>query len=100
MKKYYVIKTNNGEEWGIPAHIIAEDRANYYAKDDENKWNEEYNAMMKWFDTCDYEFVDWAKNNMDWPDVKVDAILLNRKYFDTDYQECWINGEYEFRTIN
>lgn len=100
MKKYYVVTMNDGSEWGVPAQIIAKNKADYYADGDDNVWNEEYNAMMEWFDTNDFEFADWAKNNMDWDDVKADAILLEKSSLPADYQERWMNGGYEYRKVD
>jgi hypothetical protein len=101
MKKYYVITVSNGDKYGIPAEIIAKNRADSYGDDvDSNEWKEEFNGMMKWFDTDEFEFADWAKNNMDWDEVKEHAVLLKRADPpDIDFQECWVNGEYEYLTI-
>ena len=102
MPRYYVITMNDGSEWGVPAEIIAKNRADYYAEiDPETTWREEYDAMMEWFDTKDYEFADWAKSNMDWDDVKDNAVVLGyAKKPPVDFQECWANGDYEYRNCD
>lgn len=52
--------------------------------------------MLEWFDTNDFEFADWAKNNMDWEDVAGQAVRLPSKKKDVDFQEGWMNGEFEY----
>ena len=47
--------------------------------------------MIRLFDANDFEFADWAKNNMDWDNVKDKAFLV-RKGEITDFDESWING--------
>lgn len=100
MERYYVVKMENGENWGIPAYIIAENKADYYFDRGNNEWNKEYDAMMELFDDGSYKFSDWAKDNMDWCEVEDYAVLLNKSSIEPDYQECWMNGEYEFITLN
>jgi hypothetical protein len=39
------------------------------------------------------EVADWAQNNMDWDDVKDVAKLVHSD--EPDYQEGWVNGDYE-----
>lgn len=53
--------------------------------------------MIHWFDTNDFEFADWAKNNMDWDDVKEMAVLLRRSETSVDFQDGWVSGEYTYR---
>lgn len=93
---------NNGRTWGVPAEIIADDRAKYYAekyKDHDTTYQKEFDTMMEWFDDGDDEFADWAKNNMHWDDVKKHAVLFRHKVTPDDCNECWMNGEYEYKTI-
>ena len=100
LKRYYVITTESGKRWGIPAEVIAKNRADYYAEiDPDTTWQEEYDAMVRWFDEKDYEFADWAKNNMDWSDVEEHAIQLSGAKKHDEIQECWVNGEYEYVAI-
>lgn len=99
--KYYVITVNDGSKWGVPAEAIAENRAKYYAKiGPDTTYQEEFDAMMNWFDTGDFEFADWAKNNMDFSDVKDKAVKLSSTPQPAiDWEECWVNGEHEYRTV-
>lgn len=99
MKRYYAVTMPNGDIYGIPAHVIADNYANYYATKGED-YQENYDAMLHWFDTNDYEFADWAKNNMDWDDVRKHAILLISLESQTkscDFQDGWVNGDYEYK---
>lgn len=95
--KYYATKMENGNVYGVPAEIIAKNYADYYQEENGEDYQENYDAMMEWFDTGDYAFADWAKDNMNWEDVKEHAVLLEFEIKEPDYQEGWINGDYEYR---
>lgn len=95
MKRIYAITTTEGDVWGIPAEVIADNYAKYYESRGEN-YQENYDAMLQWFDSNDFEFADWAKDNMNWSDVKDKAFLVKRQYFGNDFDESWTNGEYEY----
>ena len=95
--KYYAAKMENGDVYGVPAEIIAKNYADYYAKEHGEDYKENFDAMMNWFDSGDYEFADWAKDNMNWEDVKRHAVLLESETKEPDYQEGWVNGDYEYR---
>lgn len=99
MKKYYTIEMENGDIYGIPAEIIAKNYADYYAANGEN-YDENFSAMMEWFDTDNYEFADWAKNNMNWDDVKNVAVLLDTKRIIPNFQNSWVNGCYKYVTVD
>lgn len=98
VKRYYAVTMPNGEIYGIPAHVIADNYANYYATKGED-YQENYDAMLYWFDTNDYNFADWAKDNMDWDDVKERAVLLGRLKESCDFQDGWVNGDYEYKFV-
>lgn len=98
MKRYYAITMENGDVYGVPAEIIARHYAGYYQEYGES-FEDNYDAMMHWFDTNDYEFADWAKNNMDWDDVKDHAVLLEKSEKEIDFQEGWINGKFQYRNV-
>lgn len=89
----------NGDVYGVPAELIADNYAKYYQEEYGENYDENHEAMMHWFDTKDYEFADWAKNNMDWDDVKHAAVLLNKYEMTVDFQEGWINGHYEYMLL-
>ena len=96
MKKYYSVTMGNGDVYGIPAEVIAENYARFYEKINDESFEENVETMMFWFDTNDFEFADWAKNNMDWDDVKDQAVLLGQADIPVDFQEGWVNGEYGY----
>ncbi len=95
MKRIYAVTMENGDVYGIPAEVIAENYAAYYASLGED-YKENYDTMLKWFDTNDFEFEDWAKNNMNWEDVADQAVRLPSRKKEVDFQEGWMNGEVEY----
>ena len=95
MKRIYAVTMDNGEVWGIAAEVIADNYAKYYEERGEQYQNN-FDFMIYCFDNGDFEFADWAKNNMDWEDVKDRAVLLERNQNAVDYEECWVNGKYEY----
>lgn len=98
MKRMYTVKMSNGDIYGVPAEVIADNYAKFYESLGE-EYQENYDAMIQWFDERDYEFADWAKNNMDWDDVKTAAVLLVKAKKDIDYQNEWVNGEYNLINV-
>ena len=88
----------DSSKWDIPAKIIAEDRAKYYAEHDtKTQFGLLFDAVFKQELenglTNDYEIHDWAENNMNWSDVKAIAVKVLTK--EVDFQEGWLNGEKE-----
>jgi hypothetical protein len=54
--KHLRISFNNGAVWGIPLDVIAQDRAEYYAKKDPSTtFEEEFDYVMN----DDYQGTDW-----------------------------------------
>lgn len=99
MKRIYAITTDNGDVYGIPAEVIADNYAKYYEGYGES-YQENYDVMINAFDTKNYVFADWAKNNMEWDDVKNKAFLVRKGEHYDDFQENWVNGQYEYITEN
>lgn len=99
MRRIYAVTMTNGDVYGISASVIADNYAKYYQRHGED-YQENYNTMINWFDEDDYEFADWAKNNMDWDDVKEHAVLLEHRQEPVDFQEGWINGGYEYKQMD
>lgn len=67
--------------WRIPAHIIARDRASYYAEHDTgatagDDFQEAYQQEFTYTMGDDYELTDWLRNNMNWEDVERDAFKV------------------------
>jgi len=96
MKKLYTVTMENGDVYGIPAEVVAKNYANHYKQWDSEDYDQNFAVMMSWFDTDDFEFADWAKNNMDWDEVKEYAELICKVEKPVDFQEGWVNGEYEY----
>ncbi len=88
----------NGDIWDVLAHLIAHERAVYYANrdhgEDDSKeklgtYTEEYEYAMDDEGTL----IDWAEGNMDWKDVAKYATLIESAA--VDLQEGWVNGDKE-----
>jgi len=94
--KFIIVKFSNGDQFKIPAGVVANSRATYYATHDEgaltddNKkaWNEAFYKETEYTLSDNYELTDWLFNNMDWEDVKDDAMAISEKK-DYDYEEHW-----------
>jgi hypothetical protein len=91
--KYLRVTMPDGSQWDIPAEIVADDRAKYYAKiDTDTTYKEEYEYTL----SDDSEIFDWAANNMNWDDVKDHAVKVSEYHMTAaDFQEGWVNGEKE-----
>lgn len=95
MKRLYIVTMPNGDQYGVPAEVIADNYAKYYESRGED-YKENYDTMIEWFDTNDYEFADWAKNNMNWSDVSDKAIFVKHAQPKLDFEDGWVNGEYQY----
>lgn len=94
--KSLIIKFSNAEKFEIPARIIAEHRANYYASLDgyekeSNEWYNEINFALN----DEYEIIDWTANNMDWKDLEPFAVKVEPESF--NYEENWGDAELELQ---
>lgn len=98
--KFYTVEMANGDIYGIPAQVIAENYAKFYEGRYSEDFQENFDAMMGWFDEKNYQFEDWCRNEMDWDDVKHCAVLLKRGEVKVDFQECWVNGKHGFLEVN
>jgi hypothetical protein len=91
--KSYHVTMPDGRVWAVPLLTIALNRAQYYMQIDGVSLNESLNNdTIPMFEDPD-EVADWAQNNMDWDDVKDVAKLVHSD--EPDYQEGWVNGDYE-----
>ena len=95
MKRLYIVTMSNGDQYGVPAEVIADNYAKYYESCGED-YKENYDAMIEWFDTNDFEFADWAKSNMDWSDVSDKAVLVKHIQPEPDFEDGWVNGKYRY----
>lgn len=92
LNKVYVITMSDGSQWEIPVDIIACNRAEFYKKEFDNdiqKSLDDDTAVL--FEEDEYEVEDWAKNNMNWSDVKDNAKCI--KFPESDYHEDWLNED-------
>lgn len=96
MKRIYIVTMSNGDQYGVPAEVIADNYAKYCEKFYGEDYKENFDAMIEWFDTNDYEFADWAKDNMNWSDVSDKAILVKHIQPEPDFEDGWVNGEYRY----
>jgi len=89
--KFLRVTMPDGSKWDVPARVIAENRAKYYAEvDSDTTYQEEFEFTM----SDNYELKDWAAGNMNWSDVENHAqYVINPPT--PDYQEGWVNGEKE-----
>ena len=88
------VRFSNGDLFAVPARIIAEDRANYYADLDgyelhSNEWHAEIILALN----DEFEIEDWAGNNMDWRDLEPYAEKLSEDEF--DYEDQWQDVDIE-----
>ena len=96
--KYIVVSFSDRICWKIPASVIAESRAKYYAEVDSARGDGDYDEVYK--EEYDYtlsnisEIEDWAKNSMNWEDVKDHAVLYRSD--DSDYEQEWCNSSFDF----
>ena len=89
--KHIHVNMPDGSVWAVPATVVAEKRARFYAGIDKTTtYDEEYAYAM----TNNDELLDWGTNNMNWEDVERFARKVetpeSRK---VDYQEGWVNGK-------
>lgn len=97
--KYYTIEMTNGDIYGIPAEVIAENYASYYHKNHDEDYKENFDYMMELFDKKDYDFEDWARGNMNWDEVQDKAVLLRKGNIEVDFQECWTGGKCDYLVV-
>ena len=106
----------DGSIWGVPAKVVAEDRANFYRDEDgedllraavqhtrrlkdeatqQRKFKEERDYVLS--AEGDFALLHWAESNMDWADVEAHAFKLQDRAAMTtdDFQEGWVYGAKE-----
>ena len=93
LTRNYIVTMGNGQRWSIPVERIAFNRAHYYAKKDGISFDESLKEdTWPLFEADGFEIEDWARNNMNWSDVKAHAKLVDTDDF-CDFQEGWVDGE-------
>ena len=78
----------NGTKWDVPASVIAENKARWYAEDKGSNYQDKYDDTI----VSEDKIIDWATNNMNWEDVERVATKVEVP-ITVDYQDGWVNGE-------
>lgn len=98
MNKVLRVTFSDGKVFDVPAEFIAKARAKYYAQTDADRgedYTKVYNEELKAGLADDSEITDWAFNNMDWSDVKEQAVLVEQETKDdVDREKEWPNVEH------
>lgn len=85
---------SNGERYDIPAELIAESRADYYATEfggEEATYDKIYEKEYKYTLGDRIELIDWVSNNMEWEDVEDSAEKLDTKK--TNKSDEFVNAD-------
>ena len=96
MAKGIYITMKDNSVWRVPAHVVASDRARYYAeREGADEFSGEYDFAMG--ADGEYELECWARGQMNWEDVVSHAVLVQDAppLTDSDFQEGWVNGKKE-----
>jgi hypothetical protein len=98
MPKRIEVTMPDGSVWAVPAELVAENRARYYATRDtsassgeafDHAYGRELEIALRQHD----DLIDWGENNMNWEDVQPNATMIVTPDSHVDYQEGWVNGE-------
>lgn len=85
----------DGSVWAVPAQVVAENRARFYADEQPTSAPDHgYAEELAYTLSDNVELIDWAETNMNWDDVK-DHARQAEEPDPVDYQEGWVNGEKE-----
>jgi len=94
MSKVLSVQFSDGTTWEIPAEVIADNRATYYAgKDPDTTYPKEFDYLM----SDDSELYEWAVNNMNWEDVAAHAVQVETMRPEPDYEGEWVNAPKEVK---
>jgi hypothetical protein len=92
-EKKLIIKFHKGVTYEVPAFVIAESRANYYAEvDGYERDSQEYLDEINHALEDEFEIFDWVQNNMNWSDLKPYAERVEDDPFDAE--EEWDSGNH------
>jgi hypothetical protein len=96
MAKWLRVTMPDGSDWELPASLVADPRARYYAESDTKSTSGDafervYRGEME---ADEEDLIDWAHNNMNWSEVKYFARPVSPAR-GADFQEGWVNGEME-----
>lgn len=94
--KYLQVTMPDKSLWEMPAYLIAQQRAAYFAKDDTGQthgpeflaiYNQELEIGME----DDWMLIDWASNEMKFEDVE-HVLVQVQAGKPVNYAEGWTNG--------
>lgn len=84
------------DTFDIPAQVIAEERAKYYAgvdsKDGLMTFDEAYKRELQYTLGDDSELLDWAGNNTNWTDVEKYAVKVEVPEILPDLNRSWLTA--------
>lgn len=90
-KKYY-LKFSDGSTWAVPVHLIMMNHAEFYAgRSGSDPMEVLEKETIPFFEEDDFNIEDWAKNNMNWDEVKDQAVQITPPAI--DFQSEWINSK-------
>ena len=102
--KYLIVEFSDRKRYAIPAEVIATHHAKVVAKEEFDRGWGKYDVIYKEeFDFAiedEIELIEYASNNMDWKDVKDQAVLLETKIEPTDYDKEWTNAKMEIAELS
>jgi hypothetical protein len=82
--KFIHITMSDHSVWQIPASVIAENRARYFAeRDPDTTYEEELEYTL----SDDAELLDWVSGNYNWEDLEADAMMIKSPHI--DYSDDW-----------
>lgn len=99
-EKRLVVDFPTGERYAIPARLIAENRAEFFAardhpNDERLRDAQRRKEIRRALEGDDFEIVDWAANEMSWEEVEPHAERLETP--DRALDEMWIEAGFAVR---
>ncbi len=102
--KYLVVEMSDKTQWAIPARLIATNRAQFYAQLDAERGDGEYADVfakeVEYAMSVKYKITDWAANNMNWDDVRSQAVQLKVSPPEINYHRDWTNAPMSVKEMN
>jgi hypothetical protein len=86
------IEFPNGRIYSVPALVVAEDMASYYAgkemedNQSDRTYDKVFNEEKERALSDNYILKDWVSNNMNWSDLEDDAEIIEEGQFDPSQQ--------------
>lgn len=99
-KKMYKVTMPDGSVWAIPVLVIAVCRAEHFIDEYDGDLDRSLlEDTLPLFREDESEIEDWARNNMNWADVRDMAVQWLSPSNETDFDEGWANGEVEIDDV-